>query len=65
MSAMENEHIIHGNQESIHASQTLCGNDLFHLPAGESSIEIPADNNAEPNWITCKSCREHLTIKWD
>jgi hypothetical protein len=62
---MENEQVVHGNQESIHASQTLCGKDLFHLPRGESSIEIPGDGIAEPNWITCKGCRERLNIKWD
>ncbi len=57
---------MHGWQDNISTTKTLCGVDRTNIPDREGSIEIPMPNGiADPKWITCPVCREVLRIDWN
>ena len=49
------ESIVHGQQDDIHPTDTLCGKkQIDYCAAGESCLNIPLPRGiADPTWITC------------
>jgi hypothetical protein len=54
--------INHAQQDDIHPTNTLCGKKKEdYLAAGEGCYSVPVPGGiADPNWITCPTCRERL-----